>query len=137
MPSNKMSPDLLTAASDARRRSVARRPPLTARLQARLRAHQLDRQLAVGVPASAASALAVHQKRLMSVAEREAGTLTVEVADDGIGLPDGFEIGRASKSLGMRVVGSLARQLGGTLTLPPMGQGATFRLAVPLEKGIG
>ncbi|MCJ2026498.1 sensor histidine kinase [Methylobacterium sp. J-067] len=70
-------------------------------------------------------------------AEHEAGTLTVEVADDGVGLPAGFEIGRASKSLGMRVVGSLARQLGGTLTLPPTGQGTTFRLVVPLERGLG
>lgn len=66
--------------------------------------------------------------------EREATTLCVEVADDGIGLPEGFEIGRASKSLGMRVVGSLTRQLGGTLTIPPVGKGTTFRLAVPLEK---
>ena len=88
MPNNKMSPDLLTAASDARRRSVARRPPLTARLRARLRAHQLDRQLAVGVPASAASALAVHQKRLMSVAEREAvaRTLRTAVRDAHVGV---------------------------------------------------
>ncbi len=65
-------------------------------------------------------------------AEPGAGWLRVEVADDGIGLPEGFEIGRASKSLGMRVVGSLARQLGGTLTVPPLGQGTTFRLEVPL-----
>lgn len=66
---------------------------------------------------------------------RDGRTLCVEVADDGIGLPDGFEIGRASKSLGMRVVGSLTRQLGGTLTIPPAGKGTTFRLAVPLEEG--
>ncbi len=63
--------------------------------------------------------------------------LRVEVADDGIGLPAGFEIGRASKSLGMRVVGSLSRQLGGTLSLPAAGQGAVFRLDMPLERGRG
>lgn len=68
-------------------------------------------------------------------ANREGATLVVEVADDGVGLPDGFEIGRASKSLGMRVVGSLTRQLGGTLTIPPTEKGAAFRLAVLLEKG--
>ncbi|MCJ2012602.1 sensor histidine kinase [Methylobacterium sp. J-076] len=68
-------------------------------------------------------------------AEREAGGLCVEVADDGVGLPDGFEIGRASKSLGMRVVGSLARQLAGTLTIPPTGQGTSFRLSIPMEPG--
>jgi two-component sensor histidine kinase len=65
-------------------------------------------------------------------AERHPGGLVVEVADDGIGLPAGFEIGRASKSLGMRVVGSLTRQLGGTLTTPPRERGACFRLEVPL-----
>ncbi|KNY21202.1 histidine kinase [Methylobacterium sp. ARG-1] len=65
-------------------------------------------------------------------AERELDTLVVEVADDGVGLPADFEIGRSSKSLGMRVVGSLTRQLGGTLTVPRTGQGACFRLEVPL-----
>jgi len=65
-------------------------------------------------------------------AERELDSLVVEVTDDGVGLPADFEIGRASKSLGMRVVGSLTRQLGGTLELPQTGQGACFRLEVPL-----
>lgn len=58
--------------------------------------------------------------------------LVVEVADDGVGLPPDFEIGRASKSLGMRVVGSLTRQLGGQLTTPETPRGACFRLEVPL-----
>jgi two-component sensor histidine kinase len=65
-------------------------------------------------------------------AEHQPGGLVVEVADDGVGLPPGFEIGRASKSLGMRVVGSLTRQLGGSLTTPARRQGACFRLEVPL-----
>jgi two-component sensor histidine kinase len=67
-------------------------------------------------------------------ADREGDILRVGVADDGIGLPAGFEIGRASKSLGMRVVGSLTRQLGATLTIPPTGRGTAFDLAVPLER---
>ncbi|MDP4024073.1 histidine kinase dimerization/phosphoacceptor domain -containing protein [Methylobacterium sp. NEAU 140] len=66
-------------------------------------------------------------------AERHLDGLAVEVGDDGVGLPAGFEIGRASRSLGMRVVGSLARQLGGKLATPPEGRGARFRLEVPLE----
>ena len=45
-------------------------------------------------------------------------TAALDVADDGIGLPEGFDVARASRSLGMRVVGSLSRQLGGTLSLP-------------------
>ncbi|MCJ2050537.1 sensor histidine kinase [Methylobacterium sp. J-070] len=65
-------------------------------------------------------------------AEPSGETLVVEVSDDGIGLPPGFEIGRTSKSLGMRVVGSLTRQLGGSLTLPARERGACFRLEVPL-----
>jgi two-component sensor histidine kinase len=65
-------------------------------------------------------------------AERRPEGLVVEVADDGIGLPAGFEIGRSSKSLGMRVVGSLTRQLGGSLTIPAREKGACFRLEVPL-----
>lgn len=73
MPNNRISPDLRSTASDALRRTTApRRPSLAARVTARLRAYHLDRQLAVGVPAPAGSALAVHQARLTSVAEREA-----------------------------------------------------------------
>ncbi|MCJ2073279.1 GAF domain-containing protein [Methylobacterium sp. J-030] len=65
-------------------------------------------------------------------AEARPDGLVVEVADDGVGLPPGFEVGRASKSLGMRVVGSLTRQLGGQLTTPETPRGACFRLEVPL-----
>jgi len=65
-------------------------------------------------------------------AEPRPDVLVVEVADDGVGLPPGFEVGRASKSLGMRVVGSLTRQLGGQLTTPETPRGACFRLEVPL-----
>jgi hypothetical protein len=72
MPNNRISPDLLSTAGDMRRRAAAPRPSLAARLMARLKAYKFDRQLAVGVPAPAGSALAVHQARLVSVAEREA-----------------------------------------------------------------
>jgi hypothetical protein len=72
MPNNKISPDFLSTASDVLRRTSTPRPSLAARVTARMRAYRLDRQLAVGVPAPAGSALAVHQSRLTSVAEREA-----------------------------------------------------------------
>jgi hypothetical protein len=72
MPNDKLSPDLLSAPSDVRRRSTALRPSLAARVTARLKAYKFDRQLAVGVPAPAGSALAVHQARVTSVSEREA-----------------------------------------------------------------
>src|SRR3981081_2085196 len=71
MPNNKISPELFPSAGDGGRRSAAPRPSLVARVTARLRAYQFDRQLAVGVPAPEGSALAVHQARLTPVAERE------------------------------------------------------------------
>ena len=63
-------------ASTAGRPDTARRghsrPSIRARLTARLRAARFDRALAVGVPAPAGSALAVHAARLSSVAQRQA-----------------------------------------------------------------
>jgi hypothetical protein len=72
MPDNRISPEFFSTASDMLRRAAVPRPSLVARVTARLKAYQFDRQLAVGVPAPAGSALAVHQARLISVAEREA-----------------------------------------------------------------
>jgi hypothetical protein len=71
MQNNKISREILSA-GDAIRRDAAARASLAARLTARLRAGRFDRMLAVGVPAPQGSALAVHQARLTSVAEREA-----------------------------------------------------------------
>ena len=87
MPNSKISPDLFSVASDVRRRSTALRPSLVARVTARLRAYQFDRQLAVGVPAPAGSALAVHEARLTSMAEREsiAWALRQAVHDASVG----------------------------------------------------
>jgi len=63
-------------ASTADRPDTARRghtrPSIRACVTARLRAARFDRALAVGVPAPAGSALAVHAARLTSVAERQA-----------------------------------------------------------------
>ena len=62
--------------STARTPDTARRghtrPSVRVYLTARLRAARFDRALAVGVPAPAGSALAVHAARLSSVAERQA-----------------------------------------------------------------
>jgi hypothetical protein len=56
---------------DSARRDHARRS-VRARMVARLRARRFDLALAVGVPAPAGSALAIHAARLTSVAERRA-----------------------------------------------------------------
>ena len=72
MSNNRISPDLFSVASDVLQPTGAQRPGVVARVIARLRAEKFDRQLAVGVPAAAGSALAAHRARLTSTAEREA-----------------------------------------------------------------
>ncbi|CAO4176934.1 histidine kinase [Methylorubrum populi] len=68
-----------------------------------------------------------HGEIRVEAAMREDGGLTVSVCDDGIGLPPGFDPLKARTSLGMRVVGNLARQLDGALSLKS-GKGAHFEL---------
>src|ERR1700738_32870 len=80
MPDNK-SPDLPSTASDVLRHTAAPRPSLAARVTARLRAHRLDRQPAVGGPGPAGRALAVHQARVTSVAERQAIARALRLAE--------------------------------------------------------
>lgn len=58
-----------------------------------------------------------------------ASDLVLEVSDQGRGLPDGFEL-RDSRSLGLRVVQALARQLRGEVTTPSR-RPAVFRLRFP------
>lgn len=53
------------------------------------------------------------------------GGLSLTVSDDGPGLPDGFDPSRSS-GLGMRLVRSLARQLGGKLEATNVHGGARF-----------
>jgi len=55
------------------------------------------------------------------------------VCDHGAGLPEGFDLDDKRSSLGMRVVTSLARQLGGTLSASrrPDGDGACFTVRFP------
>jgi len=62
---------------DAMRRDEAPRATLCARVTAWLHAGKFDRMLAVGVPAPAGSALAIHAARLISVGEREATARTL------------------------------------------------------------
>jgi two-component sensor histidine kinase len=66
-------------------------------------------------------------------AEQVGERLVLDVADDGIGLPPDFDIAKALRSLGMRVISNLTRQLGGTLTIPREGQGAHFHIDMPAE----
>lgn len=58
--------------------------------------------------------------------------LTVEVEDDGRGLPAGFAM-EDSDSLGLRIASMLAGQLGGRFSLGPAPEGGTVaRIDLPL-----
>lgn len=62
---------------------------------------------------------------------RRAGGLRLTVADQGPGLPAGFDPGR-SPGLGMRIVSALTRQLCGSIEIPAVGTGARFEISIPL-----
>jgi len=64
--------------------------------------------------------------------DTEGEEIRISIADNGRGLPDGFDPA-ASTGLGMRIVTALTRQLRGTLSLPPMASGACFRLTLPQD----
>lgn len=63
---------------------------------------------------------------------RSADMLTLGVADNGIGLPAGFNW-RQSPSLGLRIVDILSRQLDGTVACAS-GPGTCFRLTFPVAR---
>jgi two-component sensor histidine kinase len=65
----------------------------------------------------------------VELARTDGGLLRLVVADDGVGLPDGFAVQEA-RSLGLRLIGTLARQLDATLTVN-RGKGASFELTFP------
>ena len=63
--------------------------------------------------------------------------VTFKMEDDGLGLPDGFDMSNLS-SLGTKIITALVKQLGGTFELTPRKEGGTtFHLEFPVkdEKG--
>jgi len=60
------------------------------------------------------------------------GQLLLSVQDDGVGFPPGFDWDQA-RSLGLRMVHDLARQIRGTLEIRQNG-GTTFALTFPIAK---
>jgi PAS domain S-box-containing protein len=65
------------------------------------------------------------------------GQYRIDVADCGRGLPADFDLGKTRGSLGMRVVTSLAQQLGGELRVAASPPGAHFTMTFPLPKSQG
>ena len=60
-------------------------------------------------------------------------SVLVSVADEGVGLPAGFDPA-TSKRLGTRLVTALSKQLDAQLNHPENGTGSMFTLLVPLER---
>ncbi len=58
--------------------------------------------------------------------------LLLVVRDDGIGLPEGMDF-RTTKSLGLKLVSTLVRQLKGKLQLSSDGNGAEFKISFPVN----
>jgi two-component sensor histidine kinase len=69
-------------------------------------------------------------------ADEVGGLLHVEISDQGIGLPEGFNIDLPRASLGFKVINRLVRQLKGSLKIAVNEPtGARFSLDMPLEPG--
>ncbi len=64
---------------------------------------------------------------------RESGAVRLEVADDGVGLPEGFSM-LGAPSLGMKIVRSLSRQIGATVEVEDAAPGTRFRITLPDAK---
>ena len=63
---------------------------------------------------------------------RGAGTVTLDIRDDGAGMPDPMPDGNAS--LGLKLVEAMVAQLGADANFPAPGQPATFTLTVAEER---
>jgi two-component sensor histidine kinase len=69
--------------------------------------------------------------RLLRTADRR---ITLEIADDGIGLPADFEQRPVRRQLGQSLMSAFARQLGGTISVHS-GHGTTIRAELSLQGG--
>ncbi|HET7683261.1 MAG TPA: sensor histidine kinase [Marmoricola sp.] len=63
--------------------------------------------------------------------ETDARQLQVQVVDDGVGLPEHFDLA-ASSSLGLSIVRTLVGELGGTIRFEPAGRGTGTRVELQL-----
>jgi two-component sensor histidine kinase len=67
----------------------------------------------------------------VDLAQSDSSTAVVSVRDDGVGLPEGFDVSK-SKGLGMRIVSALAKQLDAHMTQRSGKQGSEFSISIPL-----
>ena len=66
---------------------------------------------------------------------RPEGAILVQIADDGVGLPEGFDP-RRDGGLGMRMVRMRAGQLGANLAFESTSMGLTVRLLIPPSRPV-
>ena len=73
-------------------------------------------------------------KGAIEISAREIeGQLRLEVSDQGVGLPDGFDIDQPRTSLGFKVIKGLVRQLQGDLTITTApATGTRFQVDLPI-----
>ncbi|MEO8302124.1 MAG: sensor histidine kinase [Rhizomicrobium sp.] len=64
------------------------------------------------------------------------GRLVLTISDDGVGLPEGFELGNRH-GMGFRVMHSLAAEIGGELQVQSGQLGVSFRLSLPASAMAG
>jgi|1186.fasta_scaffold64920_1 PAS domain S-box-containing protein len=62
----------------------------------------------------------------------EARLIRLEIADQGIGLPEDFDLASRSGSLGVRLIANLTRQLGADIKVTSGNSGACFSISTPL-----
>ena len=56
----------------------------------------------------------------------------ISISDNGVGLPDGFDIS-GSKGFGMKIVDSLVKQLSGRLSIIQQDRGTGFLITFPIS----
>lgn len=61
---------------------------------------------------------------------RDGATISVELADDGVGLPADFDEGKNGR-VGFKLIRNLVRQIGAELSMQSDGHGLVFRIALP------
>lgn len=72
----------------------------------------------------------VKGKLMVGCREEGDGTIAVEVADDGVGLPEDLDLAEDG-GLGSRTIRALARQLNAEISFESQAIGLTFRLRIP------
>ena len=66
----------------------------------------------------------------IALKHRDDGSIDFRIADNGSGLPADFQM-ETDSSLGMKVIASTVRQLGGTLEINRLDPGTEFAIHLP------